>query len=144
RELGMRLIERHPRLKVPEELFRLTESPDRRVRAFVIRELWALYRDRGITPNWKPRVPPQPTVGAAARKAAGEAAAPRGEGPPHRPEKLPTTPEGMKDFCRRILFEVPPTREGGKKPGEEAGEGIRVRVRPLPARKAKLHLVEVM
>ena len=29
RELGMELIRRQPRLQVPEELFRLTESPDR-------------------------------------------------------------------------------------------------------------------
>src|SRR5262249_58726814 len=59
RELGMKLIERHPRLKVPEELFRLTESPDRKVRAFVIRERWALYRARGTTPHGKPHCPPQ-------------------------------------------------------------------------------------
>src|SRR5262249_12846285 len=34
RQLGMSLIQRLPRLQVPEELFRLTESPDRHVRAF--------------------------------------------------------------------------------------------------------------
>ena len=146
RELGMKLIERHPRLKLPEELFRLTESPDRKVRAFVIRELWALYHDRGITPDWKPHVPPQTTVGTAAKKAADEVATSRGEGPPHKPEKMPTTPAGMKDFFRRILFEIPPTRtDTGKKPGEgDSQEGITVRVKPLPSRKAKLHLIEVM
>ena len=32
RELGMQLIGRSPRLRLPEELFRLTESPDRQVR----------------------------------------------------------------------------------------------------------------
>jgi hypothetical protein len=141
RELGMKLIERHPRLKVPEELFRLTESPDRKVRAFVIRELWALYRDRGITPDWKPYVPPQPTIGTTAKKE--EEAKSRGEGPPHRPEKLPTDPESLRGFFRRILFEIPPGRSESKKgEGEEAG--ITIRVKPLPARKAKLHLVEVM
>ena len=48
RALGMELIRRSPRLQLPEELFRLTESPDRFVRGFVIRTLWSLYRDRGI------------------------------------------------------------------------------------------------
>ena len=51
RALGMELIRRQPRLRVPEELFRLTESPDRKVRAFVIRALWTVYRDRGLTPT---------------------------------------------------------------------------------------------
>ncbi|HKB35277.1 MAG TPA: BRCT domain-containing protein, partial [Gemmataceae bacterium] len=143
RELGMKLIERHPRLKLPEELFRLTESPDRKVRAFVIRELWALYRDRGITPDWKPYIPPKPTIGAAAKKAAAEETQSRGEGAPHRPEKLPTDPESMRAFFRRILFEIPPGRSESKK-GEGEDAGITIRVKPLPARRAKLHLVEVM
>ncbi|MBY0456837.1 MAG: BRCT domain-containing protein, partial [Gemmataceae bacterium] len=64
RALGMELIRRLPNLRVPEELFRLSESPDRKVRAFVIRELWNVYRDRGLTPEWKPPLPPKPTVGA--------------------------------------------------------------------------------
>ena len=50
----MQLIQRSPRLQVPEELFRLTESPDRVVRAFVVRALWSVYRDRGVTADWKP------------------------------------------------------------------------------------------
>src|SRR5262249_32629934 len=68
RMLGMEFIRRTPRLRLPEELFRLTESPDRKVRAFVIRGLWSLYRDRGIKEDWKPYVPPQTTVGATAAK----------------------------------------------------------------------------
>ncbi|OWK47384.1 BRCT domain-containing protein [Fimbriiglobus ruber] len=78
RALGMELISRLPQLRVPEELFRLTESPDRRVRAFVIRALWAVYRDRGVMPEWKPPVPPKPQVGATARKAAERQEAARG------------------------------------------------------------------
>src|SRR5205807_3613162 len=87
RLLGMELIARLPHLRVPDELFRLTESPDRAVRAFVIRALWGLYRDRGVTPDWKPPVPPAATVGAAAKKEAAKAAENRGPGVPHRPEK---------------------------------------------------------
>jgi hypothetical protein len=142
RNLGMQLIRRSPRLQVPEELFRLTESPDRKVRGFVIRVLWSLYRDRGITENWKPSVPPQTTVGAAAKKEAAKAGESRGEGAPPRPEQLPASPGGMSEFFRRILFELPPGRSEPSK--TEDGEGITVRLKPLPHRKAKLHLVEVM
>lgn len=141
RTLGMRLIQRSPRLQIPEELFRLTESPDRRVRAFVIRSLWSLYRDRGITVDWKPSVPPQPTTGAASRKEAEKEVARRGTGAPSRPERLPTEQVGLEKFLRRILFEIPPGRmESSKTPSE----GILKRMKPLPARKAKLSLIEMM
>jgi hypothetical protein len=108
----------------------------------VIRTLWSLYRDRGITPDWKPAVPPQPSVGAAARKAAAQAVQSRGEGAPHRPEQPPAGREGMRSFLRRMLFEVPPARLEPSKVDEP--EGITIRMKPLPARKAKLALVEVM
>jgi hypothetical protein len=140
RRLGMQLIQRSPRLQVPEELFRLTESPDRVVRAFVIRALWSVYRDRGVTAEWKPPVPVLPTVGAAAKKAAAEPE-PRGPGVPHRPEKPPAGRQGLSDFLRRVLFEVPPGRPEAS--AVEATEATR-RLKPLPARKAKLELVVVM
>jgi hypothetical protein len=140
RTLGMQLIQRSPRLRVPEELFRLTESPDRKVRAFVIRALWALYRDRGITADWKPYVPPQPTVGAAGKKAAA-AAEKRGEGAPARPEQLPASHPGLSAFLRRVLFEIPP---GRLEVSKTESPGTTVRLKPLPARKAKLSLIEVM
>ncbi len=47
RALGMQLIERLPALRQPDDLFRLTESPDRQVRAFAVRILWGLQR---VTP----------------------------------------------------------------------------------------------
>jgi hypothetical protein len=143
RELGMELIRRSPRLQLPEELFRLTESPDRKVRAFVIRALWSLYRDRGIKADWKPYIPPAATVGVAAKKAAVAAAEDRGTGAPPRPEHLPAGHQGLRDFLRRILFEIPPARLQPPKV-EEGSEGITVRLRPLPHRRAKLELVEVM
>ena len=97
-------------VRVPDELFRLTESPDRKVRAFVIRALWTVYRDRGLTPDWKPPLPPKPTVGAKAKKDAEKAAANRGEGVPHKPEKWPAEKPTLSEFLRRILFEIPPGR----------------------------------
>jgi hypothetical protein len=142
RQLGMTLIKRSPRLQVPEELFRLTESPDRVVRAFVIRALWSLYRERGITQGWKPTLPPQATVGPTAKKAAAAAAENRGTGAPPKPDHPPANPPTLAAFLRRILFEVPPGRLDRKQ--EEETEGAAARLRPLPARKAKLASVEVL
>jgi hypothetical protein len=140
RRLGIQLIERSPRLRVPEELFRLTESPDRVVRAFVIRVLWSVYRDRGVTAAWKPPVPAAPTIGAAAKKAAAQPE-PRGPGVPARPGKPPAGRQSLADFLRRVLFEIPPGPPEAS--AVETGEAAH-RLKPLPARKAKLELVTVM
>lgn len=153
RALGMELIQRLPRLRVPEELFRLTESPDRKVRAFVIRALWAVYRDRGLTPDWKPPVPPKPAVGQKARKAAELQEANRGDGVPHHPEQWPAGKPTLAEFLRRVLFEIPPGRpEKSRETVEDAEPGGDERQKPqkvvttrfVPARRAKLDLVEVM
>jgi hypothetical protein len=150
RLLGIQIIRRSPRLQLPEELFRLTESPDRVIRGFVIRSLWALYRDRGLTEGWKAPVPPAPSIGAAAKKAAAEPPAP-GPGVPERPDKPPAAAPGLSQFLRRVLFEVPPARpETSPVPpdsADETGDGTakpRERLKPLPARRAKLELVELM
>ncbi len=142
RTLGMELIRRSPRLQIPEELFRLTESPDRKVRGFVIKSLWSLYRDRGITPHWEPKPPPDPGSLASKKKAAEVEKAKKVQGPPKRPDHLPAELQDLYDFLRRILFEIPPSKLGGKK--EEEEEGIKIRLKPLPARKAKLHLVDAL
>ncbi|MDB5307710.1 MAG: polymerase subunit epsilon [Gemmataceae bacterium] len=153
RALGMELIRRLPKLRVPEELFRLTESPDRKVRAFVIRALWAVYRDRGLTPDWKPPAPPKPTVGQKAKKAAEKQEANLGDGVPHRPDQWPAGQPTLGEFLRRVLFEIPPGRpEKARDTVEDTDHGGDdknkqqkvVSARPLPARRAKLDLVEVM
>jgi hypothetical protein len=59
---------------------------------------------------------------------------------PHRPEKLPGQPQGLAEFLRRVLFEVPP----GPPPKSADAPEATQRLKPLPARKAKLELVEVM
>jgi hypothetical protein len=156
RALGMELINRLPKLRVPEELFRLTESPDRRVRAFVIRSLWTVYRDRGLTPDCKPPVPPKPTVGAGAKKAAEKLEASRGGGVPHRPEQWPAGKPTLAQFLRRVLFEVPPgppepakadaddTSDTPASPPKKPAENRVVAGKVLPARRAKLDAVETM
>jgi hypothetical protein len=151
RALGMRLIGLNPRLAIPEELFRLTESPDRQVRAFVIRTVWSLYRDKGITLHWKPAPKPEITVGKKADAAKKAAAAPPA-GPPQRPAGRPAGDDALRDFLRRILFTVSPGRMksqvakaaptvGGKPTAKAAPVA---RTRPIPARKAKLALVEAL
>jgi len=139
RSLGMKLIDLHPRLKVPTELFRLTESPDNRVRAFVIRTFWALYRDRGTTPLWKPK----PPIESSKKKKKQQTPIDEqlGSGAPGRPDRLPAEFDHLQSLLRRILFELPP----GRPPNRDATAADQmVRVKPLPARQAKLKLVETM
>jgi hypothetical protein len=154
RALGMQLIARDARLAVPPELFRLTESPDRQVRAFVIRSLWSLYRDRGITRDWKPTPPPQPAIGAekkarkkaAAAESAAQAApaAEAGGGPPARPAELPAPHLALRSLLRQSLFGIPPARLEKSEAQSTEEEAKKKRLRPLPARKAKLALIEVL
>ncbi|MBK9644154.1 MAG: BRCT domain-containing protein [Deltaproteobacteria bacterium] len=132
RALGMELIGRHKHLALPEELFRLSESPDRNVRAFVVRTVRGLYRDRGITEGWKPTPPPVSTLGKAASAAP---VAPTGPAP--RPASHPASAEQLAAFLRQTLYGVPPAR-----PPKDVDRGPKLR--PLPARKAKLALVEVL
>ncbi len=141
RALGMDLIERHPRLKLPAELFRLTESPDRRVRAFVIQSFWSLYRARGITSDWKPAPLPESQLKSKRKKEAKSPEDSVGTGAPPKPENLPAEADALRRFLRRMLFELPPGRPEARR--EEAGT-IQTRLKPLPHRKAKLALVETL
>lgn len=162
RGLGMQLIHRYPALAIPEELFRLSESPDRQVTSFVVRTIWSLYRERGITDNWKPqpRTEPRGSSKPAAKKAdpkttaAASAVPVEGIGAPPRPGKPPASNEALQAFMRRVLFSIPPTKlpvEAAKAAEAEVAAQpqadepkARRRARPLPARKAKLALIESM
>jgi hypothetical protein len=140
RQIGMSLIRKYPDLAEPEELFRLTESPDRQVRAFVIRTIWRLYRDHGITLHWQPD--PLDTRFEESKRGGKKVTYERGSGPPSRPENWPAPEARLKDFLRRILFEIPPTKLS-REEREMAGQSGQIS-RPIPARDAKLSLVEVM
>ncbi|MCA9691601.1 MAG: hypothetical protein KC636_18495, partial [Myxococcales bacterium] len=133
RALGMALIAKNPRLAIPEELFRLTESPDRQVVAFVINTVWSLYRDRGITPHWRPP--------RASRKGTGSSGQiEESAGPPPRPEGRPADDAALREFMRRVLFAVPPAKSSSATAEPSTGP----KLRPVPARRAKLALVAVM
>jgi hypothetical protein len=145
RGLGLELIRRQPRLRVPGELFRLTESTDRLVRAFVIRALWYAYRDRELTEGWTAPRPPAPTVGVKAKKDAAKRAAADGDGVPVVPAEPPAGPDTLAGFLRRVLFELPP----GPPPksaatGEDEGTDKRVTLKPIPARRSKAEAVTVI
>ena len=139
RAIGMKLIERYPRLREPEKLFMLTESPDRNVRAFVIRSFWSLYRERGVKDDWKP-VEPTPTTKAKAKKEAADSTPRFGVGAPAKPEEPPAGTEPMRFLLRRMLFEIPP----GRPPRAAAGEIGELKIKPLPTRRAKILLIETL
>ena len=166
RALGMRLLELHPRLRLPEELFRLTESPDRQVRAFVIRAFWSLYRDRGVMEDWNPeRHIAKTQIGRKNKKelTAEDLVEKFGPGVPDRPAEKPADTEDIYWLLRRSLFEIspgPPPRS--KSPAEQHKENVSanygaktvdpdeqtvataVKRRPISARKAKLNLIETV
>ena len=134
RDLGMVLIRQYPQFQLPDELFRLTESPDRRVRVFVIRTIWSLYRRKGISPHWQPRSKEaQPKDAQIDAQVKAENIGIRRCGTPF------AGPNELYDFLRRILFEIPPARYGKQK--EQSAASL---LKPLPTRKAKLALIEVM
>jgi hypothetical protein len=137
RNLGMKLIEAHPRMRDPEKLFALSESPDRNVRAFVIRSFWSLYRNRGIKDDWVPRNPPEPD----SKKKKQSSNQPRfGFGAPKVPERYPAAHERMQFFLKKMLFEIPPGRPPIGK-GEQVEE---LKIIPLPTRRAKIMLIETL
>lgn len=156
RAIGMALIRRDARLAIPEELFRLSESPDRHVVAFVVRTIWHLYRDRGITPGWKPAPRPEPKASSGPKPTTAKKAElepPEGPGAPPHPTGLPAPGAALRDFMRRMLFTVPPTKPSSEAKPAQAEDGAETaradapktkKLRPLPARKAKLALVEAM
>ncbi|MEZ4472569.1 MAG: BRCT domain-containing protein [bacterium] len=132
RHLGMLLIQKNPRLALPEELFRLTESPDRAMQAFVVRQLWRLYRARGTTGGWQP---PPPDPKRVARGKDADDARPAPEGPTPRPDAPPAGAEDIRGFLRRTLFGIPPARLPKDRPSGQ---------HPLSARRAKQALIEVV
>lgn len=140
RQLGMELIRKYPQFQQPEVLFRLTESPDRALRSFAVRVLWAQYRHSATTRDWQPQLPLMANLSKtdqAKRQAALQAL---GHGLPERPAAWPATPEALQQLLRRWLYELPPGR--GNPPGKDGPETTGQRLKPLSACAAKKALIE--
>jgi len=142
RDLGMLLIDRNPRLQVPQALFALTESPDRAIRSFVIRRFWHWYHDKGISSQWQPQVnveKPSPKSGAKAQLQYEQAQQKVSGGVVTKPEELPATFDNLQQFLRRVLFEIAP---GRLPPSDE--NTVKKRLKSLPTRQSKLSLIETI
>lgn len=142
RALGMELISRYPRLREPNELFKLTESPDRAVRAFVIRAFWSLYRERETTTGWAPHIPVESEVGKS-KRAKENPVSPEdrfGSGAPVRPDEKPAGVEELRFLLRRMLFEISP----GPPPKTKGPSLDALKLKPIPTRKGKMLLVETI
>ncbi|WP_372365071.1 BRCT domain-containing protein [Candidatus Uabimicrobium sp. HlEnr_7] len=123
RTLGMRLIHSNSHLAIPEELFRLTESPDRRVLSFVVEVIWKLYYEKGTTITYKQHMEKEVLV---KQKESLD-----------KSQKLPTTEELLKDFLRRMLFRISPAKFAKDAP-------VDTNLNYASFRKVKLRIIEVM
>lgn len=141
RALGLALLAKYPALSEPDQLFRLTESPDRSVRAFAIRSLWARYHDAGTQSGWKPAA--LPAAVTSKRKGASPPAP-----PPARPATPPASAEALRDLLRQVLYGVPPGRPPlgpqDEDRSKDKAEDSTPKLRGLSHRKAKVGLVEVV
>lgn len=138
RGIGMALIDRDPKLADPTSLYRLFESPDRRLRAFVVRRLWSIYRDRGLTEGWSPPPMPEPKD-RRRRSAEAELDKLESRGVPTRPEEPPASHDVLLGMLRQSLFTLAPARLPKGSARDQA-----VALTPLPTRKAKLALIETL
>ncbi|MCP4159146.1 MAG: hypothetical protein GY760_03655 [Deltaproteobacteria bacterium] len=119
RDIGIKLISENSEFQIAEELFRLTESSDRKLRSFAIRTLWFLYKGRDISSSYKNSLEEDKIVF------------------PEKPGNRPSEDGSLRSLLGRILFELP-----GTKLDKESKKGVNVK--PLPTRKAKLSLIEVI
>lgn len=134
RQLGMHLIQANTAFQQPDALFQLTESPDRELRAMVVRTLWSLYRRYATTTHWQPALPVMASMGKQNQEKLKQAQENLGTGLPQRPKNLPATPTELKALLQRWLYELPPARLGH--------ERIQTGLKPLSASKAKRALIE--
>ncbi|MFK7769217.1 MAG: BRCT domain-containing protein, partial [Mariniblastus sp.] len=138
RAIGMELINRHPRLREPDQLFKLTESPDRSVRAFVVRAFWSLYRSRSTTGGWNPTV--SNAIETKKDSDKRSTALSNAEGIAPRPDNPPAEYDALQFLLRRMLFEVPP----GRPPTTTGPKLDTLQLKPIPTRKGKMLLIETL
>lgn len=134
RQLGMQVIQHYEKFQQPDALFQLTESPDREMRAFVVRILWSLYRRYSTTAKWKPQLTIMANMGKKSQEKQQQEQENLGTGLPQRPQQLPADKAALQQLLKRWLYELPPGRLGK--------ERVQMRLKPLSASKAKRALIE--
>lgn len=122
RALGMQLIHHNPHLAIPEELFRLTESTDRRVLSFVVEIMWKLYYEKGTTVIYT---------------QSADKDAPKQKTLRDKSQNLPAAQDMLNDFLRRMLFRISPAKFAKDVPADD-------NVNYTSFRKVKLRIIEVM
>jgi hypothetical protein len=136
RQLGMQIIKKYEAFQKPEALFQLSESPDRALRAFVIRILWSLYRRYSTTAHWKPALPVMSSMGKQNQEKLQEKQENLGTGLPQRPKDLPSDTETLRALLNRWLYELPPGRLSKGASGQT--------LKPLAANVAKCALIDTL
>ncbi len=148
RQIGMALIAKYPAFALPQELFRLTESPDRKLRAFAIRTIWKLYSNQGVSLGWTPE--PRKSIDKSGAEVLVEQPDAK---PVSKPEQWPAPQEELHEFLRRILYSIPPTKPSreeteGQGSTEQGQDGAQPKKSDssvkISARKAKRSLIHVM
>ncbi len=137
-EAGMMLVQKNDHHQIPNRLFQLTETHNRKVRAFAIKQLWILYRDRGLSVSWSPNSSnvEQQKQNKGSRESVS------------RPQHKPAEQDSLRKVLRKCLFEIPKGRITSNTtpaitlPAEELSD-IRT-VQLLPTSKAKLSLIETI
>lgn len=113
REVALTLIGKHYALLGGiDRLGWLMQSADREVRLFAVRLLWERHRPRSLPAGWKPK------HGQLARDATFD------------------DTEALRALLRRVLFTLPPGREGMA--------DVATRRRKLPASQVKLRVIELV
>ena len=139
-EAGMRLIRCNDKLQIPEQLFRLTESQNRKVRAFSIRQLWVLYREKGLSSGWSPNSTNAEQLNNHADSRSSVL----------RPKDAPSEQLSLRNLLRKSLFEIPKGRITSNNapkvahPDENISADNSRKVRLIPTSKAKLALIETI
>ncbi len=139
-ETGMMLVHRHDKHQVPGRLFHLTENQNRKVRAFAIKQLWILYRDKGLSLSWSPNSSnaEQLKNNEGSRQTVS------------RPENIPAEQLSLKGLLRKCLFEIPKGRiTSNSRPDvavpDKKGRSFKDRpVRLISTSKTKLALIETI
>ncbi|MDN3453123.1 MULTISPECIES: BRCT domain-containing protein [unclassified Psychrobacter] len=155
RQIGIALLQRHPKFQDVQSLYQLTQSTDREVRYAAVTMLWQHYKARHISPNWQPFVinDAQDKPNSKGSISAKAVTVPSPQAAKRLSDDMPADIEQLLLLLRRGLFELPPGRLGGaqdsqhqdknsRHKGDENHSDTTLRLKPIAASQAKLALIE--